>query len=83
MKLGQYIHAVDRFLAGEDEYRAEDLMNFFMDDEIKAIMAISGGYGSQRIVPLLDYDLIKARPKYLIGLVILLLCNSHYLKKQE
>lgn len=67
VKLGRYIHAADRFLAGEDEFRAEDLMNFFMDDEIKAIMAISGGYGSQRIVPLLDYDLIKARPKYLIG----------------
>ncbi|KTC78871.1 muramoyltetrapeptide carboxypeptidase [Legionella cherrii] len=67
VKLGQHVHAVDRFLAGEDEYRAKDIMDFFIDDEVKMIMAMGGGYGSQRIVPLLDYELIQSRPKHLSG----------------
>ncbi len=67
IKLGEHVNAVDRFLAGEDEYRAKDIMRFFMDDEIKVIMAMGGGYGSQRILPLLDYELIRSRPKYLSG----------------
>ncbi|KTD42180.1 S66 peptidase family protein [Legionella parisiensis] len=67
VKLGQHVHAGDRFLAGDDEFRAKDIMDFFRDDEVKVIMAIAGGYGSQRIIPLLDYDLIRTRPKYLSG----------------
>ncbi len=47
--------------------RANDLMNFFKDPEIKTIIATRGGQSSQRLLPLLDYDLIKRNPKQLIG----------------
>ncbi|KTC89588.1 S66 peptidase family protein [Fluoribacter dumoffii] len=67
IRLGVHVNAVDRFLAGDDEYRAKDLMDFFRDDEVKMIMAMGGGYGSQRLLPLLDYGLIRSRPKYLSG----------------
>ncbi|KTD56003.1 muramoyltetrapeptide carboxypeptidase [Legionella sainthelensi] len=67
VKVGQHVFARDRFLAGEDEYRARDLMDCFIDNEVKTIMAIGGGYGSQRILPLLNYEVIRAHPKYLSG----------------
>ncbi len=58
----------DRFLAGTDEARAAELTAFFADASVDVIIEACGGYGSQRILPLLDYDFIKAHPKPLIGL---------------
>lgn len=55
------------YLAGTDDMRAEDLNNFFADDEVKAILCLRGGYGSAQILDKLDYDLIKQHPKMLIG----------------
>ncbi|OGT36422.1 MAG: hypothetical protein A3F11_00370 [Gammaproteobacteria bacterium RIFCSPHIGHO2_12_FULL_37_14] len=42
-------------------------MNFFKDPEVKALIATGGGYGSQRLLPLLDYDFIRAHPKIVMG----------------
>ena len=67
VKYGAHIFSSERFLAGKDSERASDLMDFFGDPEIKAIIATRGGQGSQRLLPLLDYDLIKRNPKKLIG----------------
>lgn len=61
------MHDGDRFLAGTDSHRAADIMEFVRDPEIKAIMAVAGGYGSQRLLPLLDFDLIKQNPKIITG----------------
>lgn len=65
--LGKYVY--DRFnhMAGTPEQRAEDLMRFFKDPEIKAVFASCGGYGAQYVLPLLDYDVIRKNPKPLIG----------------
>ncbi len=67
VKLGKHVNDADRFLAGKDEDRAKDIIDFFKDPEIKAIIASRGGQGSQRLLPLLDYDLIRQNPKILIG----------------
>jgi muramoyltetrapeptide carboxypeptidase len=55
------------FLAGPDRDRAGDLMRMFADAKVKAIFCLRGGYGTARLLPLLDYDLIRAHPKILIG----------------
>lgn len=55
------------YLAGSDAERAEDVMHMFADDQIKGIVALRGGYGCVRILPLLDYDFIKKHPKVLLG----------------
>jgi muramoyltetrapeptide carboxypeptidase len=62
-------HLFDRFgyLAGEDAARAEDLNGLFKDDEVDAIFCVRGGYGSSRLLPLLDYETIRAHPKILLG----------------
>lgn len=67
VKPGRHLHDGDRFLAGTDSHRAADIMEFVRDPEIKAIMAVAGGYGSQRLLPLLDFDLIKQNPKIITG----------------
>lgn len=67
IKQGNHIHDAERFLAGKDEDRAKDIMDFFRDPEIKAIIATRGGQGSQRLLPLLDYKIIRANPKILVG----------------
>ncbi len=67
IKLGKHINDADRFLAGKDEDRAKDIMDFFKDKEVKAIIAIRGGQGSQRLLPLLDYEIIAANPKIVVG----------------
>jgi len=55
------------YLAGTDTERAADLNTFFADPNIDAILPFRGGWGSNRILPLLDYDLIRENPKALIG----------------
>jgi muramoyltetrapeptide carboxypeptidase len=55
------------YFSGTDNIRAEDLMEKFEDKSINGIMCVRGGYGCARILPLLDYKLIKKNPKVLIG----------------
>lgn len=56
------------FLAGEnDRARADEVNRMFEDPTIKGIFAMRGGYGSGRILDMLDYDLIKANPKVFEG----------------
>lgn len=57
----------DDILAGSDRERAEDLTAFFADPDIRAIFVARGGYGSGRLLPLLDFDAIALTPKPLIG----------------
>ena len=55
------------YLAGTDEARAADLNAMYADDDVRAVFAVRGGWGSARILPHLDFDLIRANPKLLIG----------------
>lgn len=67
VKLGKHIKAINGYLAGTDEQRLEDLHNMFADDEVDGIWCIRGGYGLGRILPEINYKLIKKNPKVLIG----------------
>ena len=62
-------HLLERYgyLAGSDQARAADLNAMFADDSVRAVFAVRGGWGSARILPYLDFDLIRANPKLLIG----------------
>ncbi|MGB6647229.1 MAG: LD-carboxypeptidase, partial [Bacteroidota bacterium] len=62
-------HALHRYgyLAGRDTERADDVNTMFADSDVQAILAIRGGWGCARILPLLDYDLISRHPKILVG----------------
>ncbi len=55
------------FLAGDDEARASDLMGMFTDPEVKGLICIRGGYGSARLLQMLDYHTIKKHAKVFCG----------------
>lgn len=55
------------YLAGEDYLRAADIMSAFTDDDIKGIFCLKGGYGAMRILPLLDFEIIRKHPKRFFG----------------
>ncbi len=62
-------HVLDRYgyLAGIDTDRAADVNAMFADERVRAILTMRGGWGCNRILPLLDYDLIRRHPKILMG----------------
>jgi len=53
--------------AGHPQERADDIHRMFSDPDIKAIICARGGYGANRVLPLLDYELIRENPKIFIG----------------
>lgn len=67
------------YLAGRDEERVQDLEAMFLDDEVKAIICLKGGYGASRIVDKINYDIIKKHPKLFMGFSdITVLLNAFY-----
>ena len=64
---GSHIEARYGYLAGSDEQRASDLNRAFEDRRTRAIICCRGGYGSGRILDRVDYDLVAANPKILVG----------------
>jgi len=55
------------YLAGTDEERAADIHAMFDDPRVRAIFCIRGGYGTPRLLPLLQYQIIVSHPKILVG----------------
>jgi muramoyltetrapeptide carboxypeptidase len=55
------------FLAGDDQARADDLMTMFGDRDVKGIFCLRGGYGSGRLLGMLDYRFIKRNAKVFVG----------------
>lgn len=53
--------------AGSPAERARDIHCFFEDDSIDAIICLRGGYGINRVLKHLEFDLIKLNPKIFVG----------------
>lgn len=67
VRLAPYVRQRRGFLAGTDRERAGDLMRMFTDRGINAILCVRGGYGTARLLPLLDYRVIRAHAKIFVG----------------
>jgi muramoyltetrapeptide carboxypeptidase len=55
------------YLAGNDNDRLDELHEAFENEEVDVVMCIRGGYGSNRIIEKIDFELIKSNPKIFIG----------------
>jgi len=53
--------------AGTPQERADDIHHMFSNPKIEAIICARGGYGANRVLPLLDYNLIRDNPKIFMG----------------
>lgn len=65
--LGKHIASRRGHLAGTDAERAKDLNDMFAHKEVRAIICLRGGSGAARILPLIDYEMIRKNPKPLLG----------------
>lgn len=65
--LSDYIYEKDVIFSGSAMERAGALMEFYKDDDIKAIFDISGGDIANGILPYLDYDVIAGSSKLFWG----------------
>lgn len=67
VKLGKNIFKTFRYMAGTDEERVEDLHEAFLDPSVNAIICARGGYGSIRLIKLIDFNIIRRNPKIFCG----------------
>ena len=56
-----------RYLAGSDADRAEELIRVMQDPSVQAIVALRGGYGCARLIPLLEEKRLRSHPKIFMG----------------
>ncbi len=55
------------FLGGTDQQRVEDIHHMFENKTVDGILCIRGGYGSNRLLAMIDYGIIKNNPKLFMG----------------
>lgn len=67
VKTAPDLAAKDNYLAGPDQHRTAIFQAIWRDPEVRAVLAVRGGYGSLRILPAIDYQLIRLHPKIFIG----------------
>ena len=65
--IGNHVYSNGGHFAGTDQERCEDFQIALDNPNIKAIWAARGGYGSVRVLDLLDYSTFKKHPKWIIG----------------
>ena len=75
--LGETVTSSYNQFAGTDELRAMDLQRFIDDDTIKAIIAARGGYGTIRMVDMVDFSGLQRNPKWLVGFSDITLLHAH------
>ena len=67
VKLAEGVWDRDDYVAGDARRRGEDLNALFADPEVDVVQALQGGFGSAQAIPYLDFELIAANPKPLVG----------------
>ncbi|SMO56241.1 S66 peptidase family protein [Solitalea koreensis] len=77
VKLGDSIGAEWNIFGGDDELRAKNLSDFFVDAEIKAIVCARGGYGTLRMIDKVDFSALDRNPKWLIGFSDVTALHAH------
>src|ERR1700737_1111136 len=66
-KLGRFVKARHGYMAGTETERLEDLHAMFYDPAVAAVFCLGGGYGTERLLDKIDYELIRKNPKILLG----------------
>ena len=75
--IGETVSASYHQFAGDDDLRAKDMQRFIDDDEIKAIIAARGGYGTVRIIDKVDFARFTTNPKWIVGFSDITVLHAH------
>ena len=71
------LFAAHHQFAGDDKARADYIQGMLDDSETKAVFSVRGGYGSVRIIDLLDFSTFTANPKWFAGYSDVTVFHSH------
>jgi muramoyltetrapeptide carboxypeptidase len=77
VKIGSSIGLDLNQLAGTDEQRAKDFQEQLDNPNIKMIWCVRGGYGTVRMIDLLDFTKFKQNPKWIVGFSDVTVLHSH------
>ena len=83
VKIGEHVYDKYGYLAGKDIDRAFDINSAFQDPAIDAIMCYRGGYGTMRMLPYVNFNLLKSNPKIFIGYSDITTLLNHVYRKNN
>ncbi len=66
-RLGRNIRSRHGYMAGTEKERLDDLHAMFADPSIAGVFCLEGGYGTERLLDAIDYDLVRKHPKVFLG----------------
>ena len=64
---GKSVRLKDNLYSGTPQERANDINAMFANPNVDAIICARGGDGGNRVLPLLDYEVVKQNPKIFMG----------------
>ncbi len=79
--IGDSVGASYNQFAGNDQVRANDFQQMLDNPAVKAIFSVRGGYGSSRIIDVIDFTSFVNNPKWVIGFsdITAVLCHIYQL----
>jgi muramoyltetrapeptide carboxypeptidase len=66
-RAGRNVKARHGYMAGTEKERLEDLHAMFSDPSVAGVFCLEGGYGTERLLSGIDYELLRKNPKVLLG----------------
>lgn len=66
-KVGRFVKSRHGYMAGTEKERLEDLHAMFADPGVAGVFCLEGGYGTERLLSGIDYELLRKNPKILVG----------------
>ena len=75
--IGKSIGLENNQLAGSDSERAQDFQHHLDQPEVKAIWCVRGGYGTVRMIDLIDFSSFVKNPKWIIGFSDVTVLHQH------
>ena len=77
VKFGRNLFNVENQFAGDDFQRASDLQEALDDNSIKAILCVRGGYGTARIIDMINFSKFLENPKWVVGYSDITVLHNH------
>ena len=65
------------YFSGTDEERLADFQQMLDDDAIKVVLCARGGYGTGRIIDMIDFTKFRKQPKWIVGYSDVTVLHSH------
>ncbi|TXH05432.1 MAG: LD-carboxypeptidase [Candidatus Moraniibacteriota bacterium] len=81
VSFGKHVKEIDDFSSSSIYSRIEDLHEAFLDDNVKAVITVIGGFNSNQLLRDIDWDIIRKNPKILCGFSDVTALNNAILAK--